>query len=237
MQTIDVHLVRAFEGPRHDTLYKIWDAVAEFCAAEIRVLWYANSKGLCHADCLNRIWVEGQDRESTRMILTEADFLPNLINTDRWLQAPLDNDRNVAFAGAQYFTRAAGTRKLVYRSGLPGAWFLSFDKRRCPKSLNFHGRPDPANDLPGQFPDDDTKMLLIKALDEYPRFLSVSYPFGTHLFWSRHLNDDPRGRVSGFSVHEIQTKHDRRVRKWLHDQPAKFRRLFKDRHGSMRSGS
>ena len=235
-QCIDVHLIRVFEGPRHETLYKLWDTVAEFYAEEIRVIWFANPEcRLEHADCLNRIWVESQDRDSTRMIITEADFLPNLSNTDRWLQAPLDDKRSIAFAGAMYANREAGTRAVRHFSGLPAAWFLSFAKERCPKILDFRGPPDPATRLPDQF-EDGQGARLYKGLDEYPRFLSLTYPFGTHLFWSRHLNDDPTLRVSGFSCHEIQTKHDRRVRKWLLDQPKAFRKLVEDRHGSILLG-
>lgn len=236
MSEVEVHIIRVFEGPRHDRLRAIWDVISEFAADRLRLRWFANPNGrLRHAECLNKIWADSRPNAPDRMVITEADFLPCLSYDDWLLQRDLDEDPEVALAGVAYAKRKPGTRRFLNYMRNPGAWFMSFARSRCPAALDFDCPTDPAVELLDQLP--DASAVLYPGHDAYPLHVGAEYVFGTHLFWSRHLHDDPRLRVSGYSLAEIQVKHDRAVDSWIKQQPQKFQNLLTDRLGSDILGS
>ncbi len=234
---IAVRLIRIFEGPRHDRLYNLWDAIAEYLQNKMILRWFNNSGGLDHAGALHAIWSEELEFDENRLVITEHDFLPDLGNPDWMLQEDLDENPDIAIAGACYGKRQPGTKALKNWQRTLGAWFMSFDKSKCPDFLKFRGAVDPCTDLVHHLEASGMNVMLYPGLDPYPKHVGVEYQFGTHLFWSRHLHDDPNLRVSGFRLREIQTKHDEAVTSWIIDQPQDFQDLLQSRFGSDILGS
>lgn len=227
---ITVRIINVFEGFRHARLRSIWEVVAEYAQTALKLKWFRNTGGWDHAECLNRIWSEEQTDLAGRLVITEHDFLPDL-NYDDWLlQMDLDQP-DIAVAGACYSKRG-GNRQLHNYPEVVGPWFMSFDKTKCPGRLEFRGRVDPAGELTTQLHEAGYDLMLYPGTDPYPLHIGVEYAFGTHLFWSRHYNDPPATRVSGYSVDEILTKHDRCVASWIRQQPQSFQKLLASRLGS-----
>lgn len=230
-------MIRVFEGPRHDRLRAIWETIAEYEADTIRLRWFPNDQArLRHAECLNEIWRQCQSNPvcaavtetgtAGRIILTEHDWLPDLNYPDRWLQADLDEQPDVAMAGVCYAKRTSGTRALINYTDAPGAWFMSFDRERAPAELDFDNQVDPATEILHEM-----RGILYPGLDPYPKHVGAEYVHGTHLFWSLHLHDDANLRVSGYRLGEIQTKHDQAVASWIRQQPQAFQELLEKRLG------
>lgn len=233
---ITVRLIHIFEGPRHERLRTLWEIIAEYAKDKIRLKWFRNPNEWDHSESLNRIWLEEQTESDDRLIITEHDFLPDL-NYDDWLLQADFADPEIAVAAACYSKRRPGTRQLHNYTETVGPWFMSFDKTRCPGRLEFRGRIDPAGELAHQIHDHEHSVMLYPGADPYPIHVGVEYIFGTHLFWSRHYNDSLAARVSGYSVREIVTKHDRYVASWIKHQPPDFQKLVAKRFGSDISAS
>ncbi len=234
---IAVRITKLFDGPRHERLYNIWEAIAEYCQEYMVLRWYNNLKGLNHASALNAIWQEEREFDQTRLILTEHDFLPDLTYNDWLLQKDFDDTPNIGAIGPSYAKRKSGSHILKNFENVMGAWFLSLDKERCPETINFHGRVDPCTDLIKYLSAYGVQCVTYFGEDPHPLHFGVEYPFGTHLFWSRHYNDDPNIRLSGISLRESLTKHDRTVTSWIVQQPQNFQTLLSKRFGSGILGS
>jgi hypothetical protein len=232
---VAVRLIRAFEGPRHDRLRNIWQAIAEYSAPSIRVHWYANAGArLSHADAFSRIWLEERTRGDTQFVLfTEEDFLPSLTGgwTD-WTGFSLALETESAAVVVPYHTRYENTKKIQPHRGLSGGWFVLFNRALLPPKFNpkFRGTPDPCNQLLQQLHDARLPVITLTARDCYPEHYGIEYPTGVHLFWSRHLHDPPHRRVGAFRLGDVQRKHDKAVDNWLATQPKEFQELYATRH-------
>jgi hypothetical protein len=236
-EPVAVRIIKIFEGPRHERLYNIWEAIAEWNQREMVLRWYSNHQGLRHAPAFEAMWQEEREFDEDRVVFTEADWLPDLKHPDWLLQGVFDRKPTVGVAACMYAKRKPGTRQLVQFKDSPGGWFLSMDKRRLPAVMEFEGRVDPCTDLALFLNAQGIDVALTKGVDAYPMHVGVEYAHGTHLFWSRHLHD-PRGtRVSGYAVTEIQRKHDEAVSQWIRHQPLGFQELLERRFGSSILGS
>lgn len=229
---VSVRLIRAFEGPRHDRLRDLWTAIAEYSAPYVRVEWFPNQGALLsHGDAFQRIWIEENSREPQYVLMTEEDFLPRLTRGYRgWTGCSYFQRRKGAPAVLlPYHTRNPGTRKLILHPGLSAGWYIAIDKQTAPRRLRFPGKPDPGNQLLEQFRNCGLHPVMLAALDSYPEHYGIEYPVGWHLFWSRHLHDDPHRRVSGFLLGDVQKRHDRAVDRWIEEQPPRFREILQER--------
>jgi hypothetical protein len=232
---LTVRITHAFDGPRHDRLHAIWDTVAEHWQKHLRLAVTTNPRGFSHAQMFNKMWYEELQQNNRYVLLTEHDFLPNL--RDRaWYSAPhkvfeqLDAMHGEQFAALapEYATRHAAT-KVVMHHNKPGGWWILIDKDRFNDAIDFTGKPDPAN----QLEDSIGGCYMAEGEDCYPAHYGLSYPFGTHLFWSRHYNDPPEARVGGFHIGDIQARHDDAVDRFLISSPATFACLFEKRHARL----
>ncbi len=222
-----VRLIRAFDGPRHERLYNIWEAIAEFVAPVISVRVFSNPDGrLSHAECYNRIWMEEQEFDNRHVILTEFDFLPNLHDVD-WAKLKEFSGKYAGW-GCMYATRAPASRKARNDRNRTGGWFVVLDKEMVDYDLTFNGEPDPCNQLHHVV----RPFRQIKGSDCYPHHFGLTYEMGTHLFWSRHYNDHPSLRISGFSLREILRGVDGEIARWLKTAPPAFKEIFVRRFGS-----
>lgn len=217
-----VRLIRAFQGPRHDQLERVWDTIAEYCADQIILRPFDNlKKGLRHDEAFQRIWLD-ERRGSGPLLLTEYDFLPDL-HAD-WI--PLDRLGEQQGLGCMYATRSPHSFQLKRHEDKAGGWYVLLNREKIDCDLDFEGSPDACNQLPEQI-----SMDLDPGEDCFPISYGITYPFGTHCFWSRHLHDDPERTVSGFKLGEIQEAHDYFLSVWMELQPEDFKALYEYRHG------
>lgn len=226
--SVNVNLIRVFDGPRHERLRLLWDCFAEYNREQFRLHWFPNPHGASHARCLNSIWEEEMKRPEPYAVITEHDFLPDF---ETFLPTSALTERHPLFA-AEYCTRDPATKKLTAH-GIPGAWYMLIDKTQI-GPLNFDPTGefnDPANGLAAlvasEYP--GREVFLLQNKDCYPRHYGTELVTGEHLFWSRHLQDPPSRRVAGFSVGDIQAKHDNAVKAWLKRAPSRFLQLVLDR--------
>lgn len=231
---INVNIIRAFEGPRHERLELLWAVIAEYCKKDISLHIYPNlGAKLSHAECLNYMWIEELKRPEPFALITEFDFLPNLRT---WLPTKyLLTDAPVL--AAEYCTREPESSKLLSHD-LPGAWYILIDKTRV-GDLDFSGAGpfnDPANGLGWCVRKRyNAPLLLLTHSDCYPRHYGAEMLVGEHLFFSRHIHDDPDMKVAGLILGDIQKKHDRAVEFWIRRAPPAFQRLLKKRLKPARS--
>jgi hypothetical protein len=235
---IFINLIRAFDGPRHSRLEAIWDTIAEYHQAVVKLRVFNNPQyRLSHAECFQKIWDEQEVRRPNRFcIFTEYDFLPNL-RAPNWVGVSTLLNEDAVMLGCRYATRHPLTKKLVRPGRRAGGWFLALDKEHVPLDLEFDGDPDPCNQLPDQITATGKKVLLFPGTDAYPRHYGIIYPHGTHLFWSRHYHDDPDRIISGVRMGTVQQKIDRAVTEWIRRQPLEFAALLKKRAPWVLSGS
>lgn len=225
---LTIRLIRAFDGPRHERVRTIWQAIAEYAAPVVNVRWFANTGGrLRHAQSYNRMWNEEVEFDNRFVLFTEEDFLPDLaMPLSIWTGLRGFVDKNQAAVACMYATRSEKNFEMLQDGNKPGAWFVCMDKREMPRVFNFEGNPDPCNDMPGHlFPYGKT-IRCHKGLDPYPLHYGLEYQMGTHLFWSRHWHDPPNMRVGAFSLRDIQSKVDIRVASWIQEQPQDFKTLL-----------
>jgi hypothetical protein len=237
---ITIRLIRAFDGPRHQRLRDIWTAIAEYIAPHISVRWYANEKGLRHAQAFDVMWREEEEFNNQIVLFTEEDFLPDLTMGRRnWTGLSSFQDEKQAAAGVMYCTRSPKSREVLQYGDKAGGWFICIDKTKFPgpRHFSFEGTPDPANQLRPHLRDFGWTVSLLAGNDGYPHHFGMEYPYGTHLFWSRHYHDDPNIRVSGFKLGDIQWKVDWRIPQWIAEQPEEFQKLLVGRFGSGILGS
>jgi len=202
---INVNLIKVFQGVRHDRLRGLWNGWAYRHRDEFTLHWWSNPGWFGHAEALQSIWEEELRRPERFTIITEADFLPGRAFNLSHLCTP---ERPIV--AAEYCTRDPETLDLTHHD-CPGAWYLLIDKDHAPK-LNF--RPagkhnDPCNDLC-----DKHKIWFLPQKDCLPRHYGTSMASGEHLFWSRHLHDDPELVVAGVKLGDMQHAHDNAVKEW-----------------------
>lgn len=235
-----IRLIRAFDGTRHQRLRDIWTAIAEYVQEDAVVRWFHNSRGLRHAQAFDVIWREEQEFDNRAVLLTEEDFLPDLeLGIAHWSGVSSFQRPDQAAAGVMYCTRSPKSRDLLQYQDKAGGWFICIDKEDFPgpDRISFEGEPDPANQLRAHLRHFGKTISLVPGSDGYPHHYGVEYPYGTHLFWSRHYHDDPALRISGFPLGDIQRRVDWRVSQWILEQPEDFQELLIARFGSGILGS
>ncbi len=195
----------------------------------MRLCWYDNqSEALDHAGVFSAMWEEEKKGYNPFVLLTEADFLPHVDRIREYLRemAELCLKTNNGALTFEYCTRHPSTQALrSHGRDLSAGWFVLLQRRCAPEEIDFSGKPDPCNQLYEQ---------MKVAIDEdkhdcYPEHMGIDYDAGIHLFWSRHLHDDPRRIVAGSTLGAIQSAHDRAVDDWVAEQPDDFRALLEKR--------
>lgn len=199
-----VHLIRAFVGPRHARLERIWERVAALVAPQCTIEIHDNlgPAQRPHGEMLQRIW-EGARQDDC--VLTEFDFLPTLNFYEPGARPVV---------AAEYATRCAYTRRLRPH-GIPGAWFVRVAAGT--EGLDFTAG-GPFNDPAAKLPPHLTELL---PAQDAPPFGVLVPGRGTHCFWSRHYNDPPAALHAGFVMGEIQRAVDLacdRYEEWLGTQ-------------------
>ena len=226
---VAVRLIRCFpdKGP-HARLYAIWDTLAEYLQDLLTVRWFANpSAGLRHGQCLNAIWQEEREFDNRYVVFTEHDFLPNLSANDLFALKNFGNKFDAVCA--TYVTRGTNGMPKLFPS-LGGGWWCALDKHSVPKILNFDNQPDPANEIPLQLHHRDCKVRMYRGR---ARGFFQDYPFGTHLFWSRHYLDNPETDLNcgGLTVGALVSQVDGEISRWLTASPKDFQAVFAKRIG------
>lgn len=209
---INVNLIRAFTGPRHARCEAVWQKFAREHKASINLHIFNNPDARRpHGECLQEMWEREQKRDEFRCIFTEFDFLPNE-GLAHWpfthfsLITPVE--------AAAYCTRDPGTLELLQHK-LPGAWCVRISKALLhePRRLDLTAG-GPFNDPCGRLAESlgDQVLRLLPQLDRRPvSYGTVTRGGGTHLFFSRHYNDDPSLRPAGFSLGDILAGVDREL--------------------------
>ena len=236
MANLSVRIAKPFDGIRHDRLYAIWEAVAEFWKDHLTVGFSRNvGARWSHAQMFNKMWAEELQTDADFVLLTEHDFLPNL-NEPRWYAQPgavlasLDAEHGEQFAGlaCEYHTRCPKGMHLQGKN-IPGGWWVLLETARFNDLIDFHGRPDPCNQLEEAV----GGIYLCEGRDAFPRHYGIVYPFGEHLFWSRHIHDAPDRTVSGFNLGDIQLRHDKAVLAFLATAPEEFLNILRRNHAHL----
>lgn len=212
--TTNLHLIRAFEGPRHARLEKIWERVEQLVRPHGVVvhihdnLERLSKAQLSHGEKLQEIWEGEKADPAPQAIFTEFDFLPDLAAGLVERPGAVGSGSKPIHA-AEYATRSPLGRRLV-RHGIPGAWFVAVDKRRLGRDTErVDFRPGgPGNDPAGRLPPDLVQLLGAEE-GTYSPFGCRVPGCGEHLFWSRHYNDPPTALHAGFVMGEIQRAVDR----------------------------
>jgi hypothetical protein len=222
MPELTIYIPDVFDGPRMDRLRRIWQSVRLYQTdVDITLLPWPDGKPLSHAEMFNHFWEVARKDAGQYVLFTELDFLPNL-RANRWHGLPfLKKYADYSGLGVPYHTRNSDTKRLIAHPGKAGGWFVLLNRDKCPLRMDFSGTPDPCNQLSQQIP-----MVLVKGQDCFPSHYGISYEMGTHLFWSRHLNDDPDTVISGFRLGDVQHRHDRAVESWIRTQPPAFRTIL-----------
>lgn len=220
-----VNVIRAFDDSRNRRLSLVWDALAEYHRDKFRLMVHPNlGCRLSHDKMLNRIWEFVMHRTERYVCITETDFLPS----KDFL--PLDElTKAYPILAARYYTRDPETKKLRDHKDLVGAWYILVDREYI-DLLDFTAGGefnDPANTLLQYVHDNYGKGLkLMNAEDCLPAHYGIRHMTGEHLFFSRHLADDPNLRIAGVPLGDIQRKHDGAVTAWIDRQPHAYRRIL-----------
>lgn len=203
---INVNIIRIFEGPRHDKLEAIWRWYTCLHSNQMTLHVFDNTHlRLPHDRAYERMWVQEENRPEQFTIFTEFDFLPG---------ADFLNVRPASILAAEYCTRDPSDHRLQ-RRGIPGAWFVTVDKNAIKYRPDFRsGGPfnDPCNEIDAElldtqdcYPDHyGVEVAFVEvALNAIGRHTTERFHIGTHLFWSRHYNDDPNLTVGEFPLRPI----------------------------------
>lgn len=224
-----IRQVRCFDDPINEALHLIWDVIAETIApAAILDVFRNPGAALSHAQCLQRIHAEEREMESQFWAFIEADFLPEL--SEDWLFAEYLVRHGPAFTGTMYATRGQNIEHgpLFQYSDMAGGWFFIWRKDCCPPRVAYHGAPDPCNQIPEQLAGKGLSSQLFPGQPSDISF-AIRYPFGLHLFFSRHYGDDPSTRICGVPAGQIQVTTRKEIISWVRRQPRKFQALLKSR--------
>lgn len=199
-----IGLIDAFEDPISNKLRDFWLLWAR--TAGVSLMIFNNTlRKLSHAAAAGELLRDMTEAGHRKKILTEFDFLPRCPPPTR--ATCLDRIK-----AAEYVTRDPVSMRLL-RHGVPGAWFLEWDGAyttlidiRAGGCFN-----DPANLLAEDFPG---RVDLIQGHDNFPADYGVTYPFGTHLFFSRHYGDPPETKIAGFDLEPILKGVKARIKKF-----------------------
>lgn len=196
MRSTDIYYVRAFEGPLHERCYRLWKMYAAQAGEGVRVIEVPNPHGWRHAECFNKIFHFARYQPARVVILTEADFLPTPDFAKR-----IEERLTKEAYGVEYATRDPQTLDPIFH-GMPGGWMCALDSDACAeKTIDFEGGGgafnDPGNQLAEQL---DIDIERGRGDDGY----GLIYPYGTHMFWSRHYNDPPGTRVVCFDIDDVK---------------------------------
>lgn len=190
---------RVFEGTLHQRLYDIWSGWAAR-HPEVDVIEQLNDTGKGHREMIEEIWDDHAAHYDT-LVITEHDFIPD---EEMLTELQFVLNRYPALL-PQYCTRNPQTMELL-RHPYPGAWFMAF------RTGDFKERPDFGSDKPHNDPGNNLQESVFNLTGRRPHInrgvddgMGLHYPrLGTHLFWSRHIQDNPNSYVAGFSVREMQ---------------------------------
>lgn len=214
-------MIDVFEGPRHDKLRRLWRAFARYRGFPLVMV--PNPAQIRHDVFLSEVWrhLRRTPKQHRFLIITEADFLPDYVHFPLRDTAAAVEHAQRAPSGAIKFT------------GMPGAWYMVFDRTVINGSVDFRAPAspyhDPGNDLERFLLSTyGTPLVLIPQQDCWPTNWGLRFSAGTHLFWSRHLHDDPSMVVCGFSLGDIQRAHDAAVQAWLDGAPAELKEIVKE---------
>ena len=186
---------RVFEGTLHERLYDIWDAWASR-HPEVEVIQQLNDTGKNHQEMLEEIW-DDHHEGCDILIMTEHDFIPAETLVDEVTTRMKSNCATLV----EYCTRNPQDLSLI-RHPVSGGWFMAFRPAFFGSRPDFGGK-DPGNNLDATiFSQTGSSWYILPGVNDK---LGISYPrLGTHLFWSRHINDSPQSYAAGFSIREIQ---------------------------------
>lgn len=227
-----IRQIRCFDGPIHDVLHAIWDVIAEAIAPAAVLDVFRNPDAtLSHAQCLQRIHAEESEMDSRFWAFMEHDFLPEL--EEDWLFAEYLVRHGPAFTGVMYATRGKdiSSGPLFQYSDMAGGWFFLWRKDVMPARIAYHGHPDPCNQLPEQLAGKGLASQIFPGQPADDSF-AIRYPFGVHLFFSRHYNEPPATPICGVPAGRIQATTRQEIARWFCRQPRKFHRLFLQRFPS-----
>ena len=228
--------IRAFEGPIHDDLDRIWDAYAEYYQDYMVLRTFANPARWRHSRMLQHIWDTCQAESDNRyLIITESDFLPGPC----FLTMPDELSAKYPVATSAYVTRDPFSKVMTVHEEVTGPWYMIFDRKFITGHVPFRdegGFNDPANlvhlhikELYGK----ESLVLMPKdGVRRTPSYYGTRHETGDHLFWSRHYNDLPETVVAGFEVGDIVARTKKRVRAWVSEQPKGYCRIL-DRLGGL----
>jgi hypothetical protein len=204
---VNVNIIRAFEGPLHSRLEKIWERIAAANKDRMNLHVFDNlGARRNHAKSLQAQFDQEIERPETHAIFTEFDFLPE--------EGFLD-ETEADVEAAEYVTRSAETLEQTSH-GISGGWFIRLYK--SDQLLHWlHSVRVGLGDGWGQFRDPanglfegiqqagwDVRKRLLPSQDCYPDTYGARTPGrGVHLFWSRHYNDQPTSTVAGFGLAPI----------------------------------
>lgn len=233
---IRLRQIRYTDGPIHDVLHALWDAIAEYAKDRITLAPFQNpGMKLSHADCLSRIHTEESEMLGDSYMFAEHDFLPEL-SKDWLFEARNALGGPYVMVGCMYGNRGNDlSNKLLQTPDCAGGWYYRIWKKDCPLQLPWHAGYDPANAVPHFIADKGGNYHLHYGSTNYPNSLAIHYFFGVHLFFSRHYNDDPAGPpIPGIGVTpaRIQDRTKTDIASWFLRQPRKFQRLVVSRFPS-----
>ena len=177
---------RAYEGPIHQLCYNAWRKVSQHppTAARARVVEVPNKAGLDHYQMLASMWEAARASGERYVILTEADFLPDL--TMDWIQAAI-HEMGECVALTPRHCEWMGTSWEPIQTGTGcGASFILFDTSQLPVDFTPEWRHE--NHDPGVMLNRQIHVARVTGQDVH---FSMRYAFGTHLFWSRVYNEEP----------------------------------------------
>lgn len=214
-EKITVSLIRCFEGERHERLHRIWAAFEEYNRGYYRFVHLHNPRCVwSHEQALGMIWARERKASGRYLVITEYDFLPDFENF-----VPVHRLGKKAVLCAEYVDGVG--RKKPDPQWLPGAWYILIDKERA-------GHLDFSSGGPFHDPAFGLDAALLPATPMYPAYPGASYESGEHLFWQRHLHDDPEicvGREQ-MNLGWMQKRHDRRVGEWVRAAPKAYRKIL-----------
>jgi len=224
-----VGIINIFEGPLHTRLRNIWRATEasqnERWGPTWKIRWFENPQGLPHGAMLQRMWEALRNTTARYVVLTEHDFLPGPFfpGTSRFSLALPET----AIMAAEYCTRDPDSYKLTAHN-LPGPWWVCIDKQRLGRRvLDFTAGGqfnDPCAKLPRPF------LSIVPSDDAMPRHygIDVRGKIGTHLFWSRHYNDNQWQTVAGFPLWDVMGRVRSAVDRYIGEMPADAKAAFEE---------
>ncbi|MEE8386739.1 MAG: hypothetical protein V3S01_12565 [Dehalococcoidia bacterium] len=163
--------------------YDVWaDVAARTPRAKIAAV--PNPDEASHYVMLDRMWDLAIADGARYIILTEADFLPDL--TVDWIQAAIDLLGDKAALTPRHVEWMGTSWEPVQADSGCGASFQLYDTTRLPEGFRppwVHGTEDPISTLHLEIPTER-----VYGRDVH---FSMRYAFGCHLFWSRVYNKAP----------------------------------------------